>query len=94
MPDPAEATAQPEVVNLSHVSAARVSAAMARMHQSAAQVTAEQVEISQGVVRVALVNAQGRIGAVAGESVTLEGARVGVTAAREVRGGRVAFRRK
>lgn len=42
-----------------------------------------------GGVRGTVVNAQGMIAAVAGESVTVEGARVGVTAAQEVRGGRV-----
>lgn len=55
-------------------------------------VEAESAEIAQSVVggvRAALVNAQGSIGAVAGETVTLEGARVGVTAANEVRGGKV-----
>jgi hypothetical protein len=55
-------------------------------------VNAESAEIVNSVVggvRAALVNAQGYIGAVAGDTVTLEGARVGVTAAREVRGGRI-----
>jgi len=55
-------------------------------------VNAEQADISNsfvGGVRATAVNAQGIIGGVAGETVTVEGARVGVTAAREVRGGRV-----
>ncbi len=80
-------------VEMNQSAAAVVNAQTLSARQVAlARVTAEQVEIAQGAVgavRATLVNAQGRIGAVAGESVTVEGARVGVTAAREVRGGRV-----
>jgi hypothetical protein len=42
-----------------------------------------------GGVRGTVVNAQGYVGAVAGESVTVEGAKIGLAAAREVRGGRI-----
>ena len=55
-------------------------------------VNAEEAHVWDSViggVRGTLVNAQGTIGMVAGESVTVEGARVGVAAAREVRGARV-----
>jgi len=55
-------------------------------------VSAENAEIvnsTVGGVRAELVNVQGYIGAVAGDTVSVEGARVGVTAAREVRGEKV-----
>lgn len=55
-------------------------------------VNAEEAHISNsmiGGVNSTVVNAQGYVGLVAGESVTVEGARVGLAAAREVRGGRV-----
>lgn len=123
MPESAESTGQPEVVNLAQVDADAVTAEMVRMHQSTAEtihsddvemnvaaagmvdarmlsanrsiiggVDAENVETVNsaiGGVRAALVNAQGYIGAVAGETVTVEGAKVGMTAAREVRGEKV-----
>jgi hypothetical protein len=80
-------------VEMSQSAAALVNAHSLSARQAAmAQVAAEQVDISQGAVgalRADLVNAQGYIGAVAGGTVTVEGARVGVTAAREVRGGKV-----
>jgi hypothetical protein len=86
-------TIQSDDVEMSQSAAAVVKAHTLSARQVAlAQVSVEQAEISQGAVgaiRATLVNAQGCIGAVAGETVTLEGARVGVTAAREVRGERV-----
>jgi hypothetical protein len=86
-------TIQSDDVEMTQSAAAVVNAqSLSAQVVALAQVSAEQVEISQsavGVVRAGLVNAQGYVGAVAGETVTVEGARVGVTAAREVRGEKV-----
>ena len=86
-------TIQSDDVEMSQSAAVVVNAQSLTARQVAmAQVAAEQVDISQGAVgalRADLVNAQGYIGVVAGETVTVEGAKVGVTAAREVRGEKV-----
>ena len=86
-------TIQSDDVEMNQSAAVVVNAQSLTARQVAlAQVSAETVDISQsavGAVRADLVNAQGYVGVVAGETVTVEGARVGVTAAREVRGGKL-----
>jgi hypothetical protein len=86
-------TIESDDVEMSQSAAAVVNAQSLSARQAAmAQVMAEEVDISQGAVgalRADLVNAQGYVGAVIGNTVTVEGARVGVAAAREVRGGKV-----
>ena len=79
---------RPEVVNLAHVDADSFAAQQSIIGGVNAE-SAELVNSVIGGVNATLVNAQGAIGAVAGQTVTVEGARVGVTAAREVRGGRI-----
>ena len=82
-----------EDVELSFSAAGGVNAQTLSARQSAiGGVNAEEAHIWNSViggVRGTVVNAQGMIAGVAGESITLEGARVGVAAAQEVRGARV-----
>lgn len=82
-----------EDVEMSFSAAGGINAQSLSAQQSAiGGLNAEEAHVWNSViggVRGTLVNAQGMIGAVAGESLTLEGARVGVAAAKEVRGGRV-----
>jgi hypothetical protein len=80
-------------VELSTSAAGGVNAQSVNVHDSlVGGVNAEEAHVWDSViggVNGSLVNAQGTIAMVAGQSVTVEGARVGVTAANEVRGGRV-----
>ncbi|MBV6394692.1 MAG: hypothetical protein HFACDABA_00258 [Anaerolineales bacterium] len=53
---------------------------------------AEEIHVwnsAVGGVNGTLVNVQGTVAGVAGQSITVEGARVGLAAAQEIRGGRV-----
>ena len=86
-------TVAAEDVELNVSAAGGVNARTLSARQSAiGGVNAEEAHVWNSViggVRGTLVNAQGYVGGVGGESVTVEGARVGVAVAKEVRGGRV-----
>jgi hypothetical protein len=82
-----------EDVEMSFSAAGGINAQSLSAQQSAiGGLNAEEAHVWNSViggVHGTLVNAQGMIAGVAGENVTVEGARVGVAAAKEVRGGRV-----